>query len=419
MRPSGSLCIFALALGARLAFVLWAPGEPTGDGIFYHQHGIDLAAGNGYVNLDRSPANTWMPGWPALLAALYAVFGVHAQLAMFANALFGALTAVGLARLGAALFGERAGRSSGVLYALWPGAIYFSATLFNEALFSLLFVVALNLAVAAAGATSRRAQRFALTGLALGACALVKAEPLVLCVPIAAYFFVRRVDLRGFALCAALCFGVTLACVAPWTLRNYLTFDRFIPTAAGGGMVVAAANHAGASGGNDLAYLLAYLERLGVADAPLAEQTLAMHDHAWAEARAFAYTQPVEALRLVGRKLALTYAGDSGGAELVRGHFGRDNWFLDEATWRRLAVIADTWWWSVLVLCGVGAMALVREALATRVLLVGLWMTWISLHAVFMGGMRFHVPELLLFGLVAGLGVDWMLGRAAPTDASR
>jgi 4-amino-4-deoxy-L-arabinose transferase-like glycosyltransferase len=411
MRPSGSLSIFLLALGARLAFVAWAPGEPTGDGIFYHQHGVDLAAGNGYVNLDRSPANTWMPGWPALLAGLYSVFGVHARLAMSMNALLGALTAVGVAGLGQRLFGARAGLAAGCLYALWPGLIYFSATLFNEALFSLLFIVALNLAVDATRATSRPLLRYAATGLALGACALVKSEPLVLCLPIAVWFYAVRVDTRHFLLASTVCFGVTLACVAPWTLRNYQTFDRFIPTAAGGGMAVAAANHPGASGGNDLVYLLAYLERLGVSDATQAEQTLALHDHAWTEVRGFASSQPVEALHVVGRKLALTYGGDAGGAELVRGHFGRANWFLDEVTWRRLAVIADTVWWSGLVLFGVGLLALARAPSTTRLLLGGLLACWFGLHVVFMGGMRFHVPELLVVILIAGLGVDWLLGR--------
>ena len=37
--------------------------------------------------------------------------------------------------------------------------------------------------------------------------------------------------------------------IAPWSVRNYLVFDRFIPTSANGGAVVYLGNHAGATGG--------------------------------------------------------------------------------------------------------------------------------------------------------------------------
>ena len=59
-----ALAIFAAAFLPRLVFVLWAPGEPAADGIFYRIYGEAIARGWGYVDVDGSPVVRWMPGWP-------------------------------------------------------------------------------------------------------------------------------------------------------------------------------------------------------------------------------------------------------------------------------------------------------------------------------------------------------------------
>ena len=417
MRSPGAipvpLSIFIVALAVRLAFVLWAPGEPTGDGFFYHLYAYDLVAGNGYVNVDRSPANTWMPGWPALLAAFYAVFGVHAKAAMAVNAVLGAATCALVAALGARLVSARIGGLAGALLAVWPGHVYFAATLFTEPLFSALFYGALLLQVEATRAADRRLVRFGAAGLALGGAAMVKAEPLVMAAPLALHLLVAHSDRRDALRATVVTFGLAAAVVAPWTLRNWLVFDRFIPTSAGGGMIVYAANHAGASGGNDLRAILDYAEALGVSDLTQAEQNIAMNDHGWADARRFAREEPLEMLRILGSKLRLTYTGDSAGAEIVRGYFGPDRWHLDRATWRALARVADAWWWAMVGLAAIGLTRVPAWARETRVLVFGVWGTWIALHLVFLGGMRFHVPETGLMALLAAEGLDRIRSRLA------
>ena len=405
------LAIFALALLLRVAFVLWAPAEPTGDGLFYHQHARDLMSGNGYVNLDRSPANTWMPGWPAFLALLYTLFGFEPRVAMLANAVLSSATAVLVARLGRQLFSARIGAIAGLLYAVWPGVVYFSATLFNESLFSLLLVAALDLWVRAAAAERRRTALFAASGLLLGASAWVKAEPLLLCLPLALHLASLRRGRADFLRHAGLAFALATVVVLPWSIRNYVVFERVIPTAAGGGMVLYAANHAGARGGNDLASLLDYIERLGVADRSQAEQNMAIHDHAWRDVWDFVSHHPGEELRIMGNKLRLTYGGDSEGATLVRGHFGRDRWHLSEAVWRRLVWLADAFWFPVLALALVGASSARGWPVPTRVLIFGLLVTWLGLHLLFMGGMRFHHPEIPIFALLAAVGIDRLRER--------
>jgi 4-amino-4-deoxy-L-arabinose transferase-like glycosyltransferase len=403
-RGRDAALVFTLAAVLRVAFVLWAPGEPVGDGLFYHQHALDLMQGNGYVNLDRSPANTWMPGWPAWLSGVYSVFGAWPRAAMLLNALLGAATAALVLVLGRLLFDDRVGRAAGLLYAVWPGVIYYCATLFNETLFSFLFATTLVGVVLAARSDERREWHFASAGLALGLCAWVKAEPLVFALPFALFVWVQRRSGLDFARSTALLVVVAGAILSPWTLRNHRAFDRFIPTAAGGGSVVAAANHPGASGGNDLAFLIAYIERLGVTDATQSEQNIAMNDDGWRVARAFMREHPAEALSVMGRKLALTYLDDSDGAMLVRGFFGKERWHLSETTWRRLVAVANTWWAAMALLVGVGVAGARRWRFETRVLVLSLLGTWLALHLVFLGGSRFHHPETLVLALLAGAG---------------
>jgi hypothetical protein len=123
-----------LALAVRLAFLTWGTNPGSADGIAYDMLARSILDGHGYTNLDGSAALKWVPGWPALMAALYATFGADPAVVMAANAVFGAAAAGVMTLLGAALFGARVGAVTGLLYALWPGLVYYVATLHSEPL---------------------------------------------------------------------------------------------------------------------------------------------------------------------------------------------------------------------------------------------------------------------------------------------
>jgi len=44
--------LFAAALALRVGFVLWAPGTPEADGIFYHAYAQHIEQGRGYIDMD-------------------------------------------------------------------------------------------------------------------------------------------------------------------------------------------------------------------------------------------------------------------------------------------------------------------------------------------------------------------------------
>jgi hypothetical protein len=136
-----------------------------------------------------------------------------------------------------------------------------------------------------------------------------------------------------------------------------------------------------------------------------------MNDDGWRRARDFASENPGEQLGILANKLRLTYLGDGEGADLVRGFFGRDNWHLNEVTWRRLVWIADAWWAAMSVLVVIGATRFRGWPAATRTLVLSLLGTWLALHLVFMGGARFHHPEILIYAMIAGVGLRYVLER--------
>ncbi len=402
--------VFALALAARLSLVLLAPGVPTGDGFIYQQYARAIAAGDGYVNLDGSPAIMWMPGWPGFLAGIYSVFGTDPKIGMIANALLGAATAVVLATLGTTLLSRRIGALAGGLYAVWPGLVFYCATLYTETLFSFTLVCTLALLAAGCGAVGRRLIWFGAAGLGLGLCALVKSEPLALSPVVLATLWTARRSSADFARCAAATFLVTGLVMLPWVVRNQRVFDRFIPTTAGGGTIVWLGNHEGARGGNDFAAAKEYWERHARPTA--AESNLAQDAAGWGDAWRFVRDHPGEELSILGNKLRMTYRSDAQGVNAALGPLRRPG-APDLATRLRLISAANAYWIAVLLLAGIGLLSWRSWRRETRMLLLGLVATWVGLHLVFLGGPRFHVPEALAYALFAACGIERLAQIAA------
>jgi len=413
-----TLALFAAALVLRLVFVAWAPGEPAADGHFYHVYGEHIARGWGYIDVDGSPVVRWMPGWPMLLGGLYALFGSGTHLALFANACFDAATAALLCALGSRLFGSRIGLTAGILYAAWPGMIFLCGSHMSEPLFNMLLVAALLLTVVANRSEVRRIARFAAAGLCLGAAALVKAEPLITTPGIAFYLWRTRRGGADFTRTTAVLLLVAAAALVPWTLRNYVLFDRFLPTAASGGIGVYLANHPGATGGQDFLANRALQRRFKRENA--AWTAIARNDAGWRDAWAFVRENPGEELGIVANKLRLTYGGDARGAKLVRGlDPDPENWHIAPLTWQRLERTADAYWFAMLALAALGLTTARSWQRGTpALLLLGVLLPWLCLHIVLLGGPRYHVPQIPVLALLAACGILRLRGGRATAQAA-
>ena len=181
----------------------------------------------------------WPPVYPWLLSTLQGFFGEPANVAWARafNALCSTLVVVATMGLAAEVGGRRAAVLAGWFAALSPALSIWAALLYTEALFVLVFVTALWLAVRMS--QSERGLRAApfVVGALLGFGAVIRAAGLILLVAVAVGAAVARLTggrdgprtagaqrLRAMRACAeALAILVTgLLVLLPWVVRNTL-----------------------------------------------------------------------------------------------------------------------------------------------------------------------------------------------------
>jgi len=234
--------LFVVALVPRLWVALSWAGEAVWDGHYYDFGARRIAAGLGYSD-DRSLDGhlVWHPwchypvGYSGFLAMFYRLLGPSYQTCAVANALVGAaLALVTWALAGHALAAWRA-RIAGLIVAIHPGLVLYSALVMSEPLAALLTLAAFWLAVRDA----RPIRGLLLGALVLGVAALVRPQAL-LCAPFLAFAApnsLRGRVYRGTAACV-----VALLPVLPWTARNCRVMDgcALVSTNAGWNLAIGA-----------------------------------------------------------------------------------------------------------------------------------------------------------------------------------
>ena len=389
MTPIAGWAVVAVA--ARLA-VSWASAD---SGVFadmaqYHERAVHLATtGSLYPDALRGP------GYPALLAVVYRLFGVSFWGARVANALVGgalALVTGWLARRAGA--GERAWMASAIV-ALYPGLVLSSVYLMPDGLFTLLAMLALLLV------RHRSLTNGALAGAVAGLAILTRSVGITLVVVaavVAVWTIATGAATTRVALTrAAVCIGACAIVLAPWL--------AFTTRVAGGplldatsGMNVLLGNHPTATG------------RLVMADdIPLREMhVVGAASEADANARAmragvtWATTHPGAWLRLAAAKVG--YLLGLEGREHVWvysvGYFGARR-PLTVTLWGVLLMLS----FPILIVAAVVAVARAHGRLEpARVALGAFALATTALHVASFGESRFHLPLVPVLAVGASLG---------------
>ena len=233
----------------RLLYVVATPDYVlVHDAKDYDRHARSIAMGDGYADSVRPGRDTAFrpPAYPFLLAGVYELTGVEDAPekermvpARIVQALIGTLIVALIGVVAAQLWGRRTS-----LIALGLGAVYLplilvGGSVMSEPLFAALILGAL--AAALAHRSSDHRWRWALlTGLLAGLAILTRANAGVLLLPLAvAVWDLRpRLSLRSLAVPVALVL-VAIAAVSPWTIRNAMVFDTFIPVSTQAGSALA------------------------------------------------------------------------------------------------------------------------------------------------------------------------------------
>jgi 4-amino-4-deoxy-L-arabinose transferase-like glycosyltransferase len=215
----------------RLAWVLVYGRANPPDGVindttFYQFAASSLANGSGYTGLNFEPTAAWPPGFPFVMSLLYRVFGERLSLALALNVVLATATVVLIYLIAERMLGRREARVAAGFFAILPGPIFMNAVYLSETMFIFMLVGLLALVVFL---PERRWTAVAL-GVALGLAALTRGEGLLMpIIPLAVWWghLGRREWLRRAAL-LLLAMAIT---IAPWTIRNAVAMDGFVPVA--------------------------------------------------------------------------------------------------------------------------------------------------------------------------------------------
>jgi len=240
------------ALSLRLFLVWRFPGVVDDSRLYANiaenwlQHGVYGVTNSGVV----TPTLSRLPGYPAFLAAVFAVFGFdNFRAVLLIQVLFDLGSCLLIADLARRLLSERAARAAFLLAGLCPFLANYAASALTETLEIFFTTLALDLMICALGANEGEVSRsphslsWLACGLSIGAAILLRPDGGILLAAAGAYLawrflrsltvevslqqWTRRSIIRAGALVA---FGSTVLLI-PWTLRNWRTMHRFEPLA--------------------------------------------------------------------------------------------------------------------------------------------------------------------------------------------
>jgi 4-amino-4-deoxy-L-arabinose transferase-like glycosyltransferase len=240
------LAIFALGLGLRLDYAIRAPNHPVDDARAYARISRALYRGEGFTQGKGpayrylQPASNYSPGLPLLTAGVYEARGAaDEEAARIVFALLGSLAIPLAFLLGRRLAGPDAGLVAALPTAIYPALLEYGGMLMTEPLGTAV-LAALVLCFLRA-CELRRRWIWACTGLLLGALAMLRPEYALL-IPVLPALGALRLRREGPGKSALAGPAIALACacvvVLPWTIRNFVVFDRLVPISTGGGQVL-------------------------------------------------------------------------------------------------------------------------------------------------------------------------------------
>jgi 4-amino-4-deoxy-L-arabinose transferase-like glycosyltransferase len=393
--------ILATALAMRLAWVAYTDWQPAPDDDAYRYDYLAraLVRGEGFVHLDGRATAFWPPGYPLLLAGVYAAFGDAATNGLLLNAFLGTGTVLLVYLIGRQAFGKTAGLAGAAITACFPSLIFLTGVTLSETAFTFFMLLGVYLVMRDASSHEQRRNLALLlpAGLVLGFAALIRGQALLL--PLVFVAFWWRSGLGWPAVgdrLVAVMLGIALF-VAPWTIRNAIEMHSPVLIATNAGVDFWIGHHDGASGRGQMADGLVF-DR--TEPDPIARE-VAAHEEGFRQGLEFALTNPLYETELVFHKLYWLYAHDAEGLNWNEGHGGQA--FLDDDARDALLALSNGYYLVVLAffLLGLPLWFSLRDP--PRLLFLSLIVYWTLFHVAFFAEPRFHAPILPIVGLLAAL----------------
>lgn len=257
------LCLTILAFVLRLIFIGVFVGVETPPGIGikgfsrmridlfstsphdardYDRLAWNLSSGRGFSMDGVTPSSSRAPGFPLFLAAIYSAFGHNYFIARIFQSLVGSATVVLVYLIGKEAFSERTGILAAVLWSLYPIAAVYSGFLLSENLFTFLLASGVFCLFRILKENSWKNRM--ICGLLIGFATLVRPTTIVLPPFIFIWAWLNKKWSKEEAMktAATICFFMA-AVILPWSIRNLVAQNHFIPIASTGGIAFLGSNN--------------------------------------------------------------------------------------------------------------------------------------------------------------------------------
>ena len=249
---------FLFRLGTVVAFRDLSEG-PTGgisnDDVQFNRLAVNLAEGHGYrITPDRPLTSFRAPGFPFVLAGLYAITGESPPAAYLLFCVLGALACVLTYLLAREVLTDGGAGPAGMLAAVYLPHAYLAATFFSENVY--VPCLALGLLLFVCFTKTRRLGLASAAGLVLGWAALTRPGALLLMPLLVAVLAGSDLQVKRFRPFGYVALTVSvLAVILPWTARNHEVHGKWVLIATNGGTTF--------WGGNNDLVLNEHMQHLG------------------------------------------------------------------------------------------------------------------------------------------------------------
>ena len=310
--------IVFLAFVLRLAYLGRGLSQFSGGSVYGGETGAvaaAIASGRGFSSplpqIQTGPTAWLTPIYPYLLAGIFKLAGIYTYKSMLAirvlNIAFSALTCWPIRSAGTIAFGKRVGTASAWLWAFLPDAIFYPvAWVWDTAMAGLCMAALLTATLKIRG--SSRVSWWIGYG-ALWAFSAMVNPSLLSVLPFLTLWAIWPLHQRTAQALklTVMASAVFLAGIAPWSIRNYLVFQKFIPFRSNFGLELWLSNNPGVP--DTWAGFLHPTEDPREAAKYVRMTEIPYMDEKQSEAFAFMRTHPLDTMRFFFRRFADNWLG--------------------------------------------------------------------------------------------------------------
>ncbi len=278
-----------------------------------------IASGDGFSSpfeIGDLPTAWVAPAYTYILALVFKIFGIYSQgsafVILFLNSLFSSITCIVVYYIGKITIHSRVGFLSAIFLAIYPPSIWHSInTIWNTTLSA--FLMSALILYAVASINKLNLWKSVVGGILMGFTTLVNPGSMIF-YPFYFYWIYSKIgsNHRKASIYIILTTLFFLFTIAPWVIRNYNAFGKFIPVKSNLGLELRLGNNPNADG--------TFVMKKGTKLHPTfsdeemarfkAMKEIAYAKYSLEEAKKFIYGNPLKFVSLSVKRFYLFWCGD-------------------------------------------------------------------------------------------------------------